>query len=397
MKNERSNNIFLSDGKNGFEKTKGINVLSLFDGMSCGQIALDRLGIKVNNYFASEIDKYAIQVTKHNYPNTKHIGDVTQVKGADLPKIDLLIGGSPCQGFSFAGKQLNFDDPRSKLFFEFVRLLKETKPKYFLLENVLMKKEYEQIITDHLGVEPIFINSALVSAQNRKRLYWTNIPNVTEPKDKGITWGDVREHGIEWGPMYYTDKAMAWIGKHGTRKGKPLKIHADNEKMQMLEASHHKKYSSQRFFGIIDQPAQITGRRLNEHGKREDYNKDIKTTQCLEVRGGDKVNCLTTVQKDNVISPLPKGRYPDVFRQLEEGKHYRYITPIECERLQTVPDNYTECVSNTQRYRMLGNGWTVDVITHIFNQMAAIADKERGKEKNIITANMHEPLFKTGT
>lgn len=355
-----------------------MNVLSTFNGMGCIWIALDRLGIKVDKRYSSEIDKYANQVNDKNYPDTIQLGDVTKVKAEDLEPIDLLVGGSPCQGFSFAGKQLNFDDPRSKLFFEFVRLLKECKPKYFLLENVKMKKEYEQVITEALGVEPIEINSSLVSAQNRKRLYWTNLPNLTQPEDKNITWGDVREHGIEWGPIYYTDKAMEWIGKHGTRKGKPLKIHADNEKMQMLEASHHKKYSAQRFFGIIDQPAQITGRRLNEHGKREDYNKDIKTTQCLEVRGGDKVNCLTTVQKDNVISPLPKGRYPDVFGQLEEGKHYRYITPIECERLQTVPDGYTDCVSNTQRYRMLGNGWTVDVIAHILN---GLKSQEGGKEK----------------
>src|SRR5690606_18870286 len=169
---------------------KGINVLSLFDGMSCGQIALERAGIKVNNYFASEIDKHAIKVTQHNYPNTIQLGDVTQVKGEDLPKIDLLIGGSPCQGFSFAGKQLNFEDPRSKLFFEFVRLLKECNPKYFLLENVVMKKEFEQVITEHLGVEPIKINSALVSAQNRERLYWANFP-IEQPKDKGIKLIDI--------------------------------------------------------------------------------------------------------------------------------------------------------------------------------------------------------------
>ena len=161
MKNNSSNNIFLSDGRMAEERSQGITVLSLFDGMSCGQIALNKLGIEVDNYFASEIDKYAMQVTKHNYPNTKHIGDVTKVKGSDLPTIDLLIGGSPCQGFSFAGKQLNFEDPRSKLFFEFVRLLKETNPKYFLLENVKMKKEYQNIITEYLGVEPIVINSNL--------------------------------------------------------------------------------------------------------------------------------------------------------------------------------------------------------------------------------------------
>ena len=147
----------------------GLNVLSLFDGMSCGQIALQRVGIKVENYFASEIDKYAIQVAKHNFPNTKHIGSVVDVKGNDLPKIDLLIGGSPCQGFSFAGKGLNFEDPRSKLFFEFVRLLRETKPKYFLLENVVMKQEYQDVISEHLGVRPILINSSLVSSKNRKR------------------------------------------------------------------------------------------------------------------------------------------------------------------------------------------------------------------------------------
>jgi site-specific DNA-cytosine methylase len=168
-----------------------INVLSLFDGISCGQIALERQGIEVENYFASEIDKYAIQVTKHNYPNTKHIGSVTDVMGSDLPKIDLLIGGSPCQGFSFSGKQLNFDDPRSKLFFEFVRLKNECKPTHFLLENNRMKQEYQDIISGYLGVEPIKINSNLVSAQNRNRLYWTNIPNVKIPQDKGIMLKDI--------------------------------------------------------------------------------------------------------------------------------------------------------------------------------------------------------------
>jgi len=155
-----------------------MNVLSLFDGMSCGQIALQKMGVKVDNYYASEIDKYAITVAKKNFPDMNHIGDVTEVRAEDLPKIDLLMGGSPCQGFSFAGKQLNFDDPRSALFFEFVRLLRDCKPKYFLLENVRMKKEYQDVISEHLGVEPVKINSALVSAQNRVRLYWTNIPGV---------------------------------------------------------------------------------------------------------------------------------------------------------------------------------------------------------------------------
>ena len=345
-----------------------MNVLSLFDGMSCGQIALERSGIKVENYFASEIDKYTIQVTKHNYPNTKHIGDVTKVKGTDLPKIDLLIGGSPCQGFSFAGKQLNFEDPRSKLFFDFVRLLQETKPKYFLLENVVMKQEYQDIISQHLGIKPILINSSLVSAQNRKRLYWTNIPNTTKPQDKGITWGDVREYGVNTESYYYTDKAMQWLARVSQKKNKPLTVHSNNDKMQMLEASHYKKYSNQRFFGIVDLPenkqavAGMRGRYLI-NGKAQIGKQSLKglTKQYIEFKYDGKTNALTTVAKDNVVVPftLPNRVPADEF-------FFRYLTPLECERLQTVPDNYTVCVSNTQRYRMLGNGWTVDVIAHIF-------------------------------
>ena len=158
---------------------------------SCGQLALQRAGIKVDKYFASEIDKHAIKVTQQNFPYTVQLGDVTKWETWELPKIDLLIGGSPCQGFSFAGKQLNFSDPRSKLFFEYVKVLQNVKPKYFLLENVKMKQEYQGIISSYLGVEPIEINSSLVSAQNRKRLYWTNIPNVTQPEDRGILLKDI--------------------------------------------------------------------------------------------------------------------------------------------------------------------------------------------------------------
>jgi DNA-cytosine methyltransferase len=305
------------------EMEKGINVLSLFDGMSCGQIALERAGIKVENYFASEIDKYAIQVAKHNFPNTKHIGSVVGVKGNDLPKIDLLIGGSPCQGFSFSGKQLNFDDPRSKLFFEFVRLKEECEPKWFLLENVVMKKEYEQVITKALGVEPIRINSALVSAQNRERLYWTNIPNVTQPTDKGINLIDILED----------DEMIAPSAIRGRKLNK----------------------------------ATILGRRLNDKGKRDDYNKDVPITQCLEVRATNrnKSNCLTTVAKDNVLTTMEIGRHPDAFKN---KLPFRYYTPKEYCRLQTVPENYFEgLVSENQLRKMIGNGWTPDVIAHIFS------------------------------
>ena len=346
-------------------------VLSLFDGMSCGQIALERAGIKVDNYFASEIDKYCIKVTKHNFPNTQHIGDVVQIKGTSLPKIDLLMGGSPCQGFSFAGKQLNFQDPRSKLFFEFVRLLEETKPKYFLLENVFMKQECEQVITNCLGVKPIAINSALVSAQNRRRLYWTNIPNVNQPADRGIFWGDVRERGVNSENYYYSEKAMQWLAKVSQKKNKTLTVHADNEKMQMIEASHSKKYSNQRFFGIVDLPedkqvvAAMRGRYLVD-GKRQDSKQKTQglIKQYIEFRYDGESNALTTVTKDNIVVPftLPNRIPVDEF-------FFRYVTPLECERLQTVPENYTSCVSNTQRYKMLGNGWTVDVIAHIFKNL----------------------------
>lgn len=279
-----------------------MNVLSLFDGMSCGQLALNRAGIKYDNYFASEIDKYAIKITQKNFPNTIQLGDVTKWREWKLPKIDLLIGGSPCQGFSNAGIGLNFDDPRSKLFFEFVEILKFYKPKYFLLENVKMKKEWENAISQYLGVFPTEINSSLVSAQNRKRLYWCNF-NIKLPRDKGLFWKDVQENNAK-GVFYYTEESFAWLNKTQNRKNK-FKLYTPQtaEKMQMLEASHYKGYSNQRCFGIQD----ITG--------------------------------------------------------------IRYISPIECERLQTVPDNYTEGVSNTQRYKMLGNGWTVDVISHIFSFM----------------------------
>jgi DNA-cytosine methyltransferase len=365
------------------------SVLSIFDGMSCGQIALNRVGIKYDNYFASEIDKHAIKVTQTNYPNTIQLGDVCGIQyedgalfhhqndnplkngGSFITKIDLLIGGSPCQGFSFAGKQLNFKDPRSKLFFEFVRLKNETQPKYFLLENVVMKKEHEKVISDFLGVEPILINSNLVSAQNRKRLYWTNIPNVNEPIDKGITWGDVRERGVNTESYYYTEKAMQWLAKVSQKKNKALTVHSDTDKMQMLEASHHKKYSNQRFFGIVDLPenkqaiAAMRGRYLID-GKRQDGKQKTQglTKQYIEFRYDGKTNALTTVTKDNVVVPftLPNRIPADEF-------FFRYITPLECERLQTVPDGYTSCVSDTQRYRMLGNGWTVSVVSHIFGSL----------------------------
>jgi site-specific DNA-cytosine methylase len=301
-----------------------MNVLSLFDGLSCGQIALNRVGIKYDKYYSSEIDKHAIKVTQHNYPNTIQLGDVTKIKGSDLPKIDLLFGGSPCQSFSSAGTRTGFDG-KSGLFWEYVRVLDEVKPTYFLLENVVMKKEWEKIITDVLGVDPIKINSSLVSAQNRVRLYWTNIPNVRQPEDKNINLVDILE----------TDELINPSAIRGRRLNKGT----------------------------------IIGRKLNGEGKRDDNNKDIPIIQYLEVRGVNmnKSNCLTTVGKDNVLTTLPVGRHPDAFKN---NLPFRYYTLKEYCRLQNVPENYFDgIVSESQAKKMLGNGWTVDVISHIFQNI----------------------------
>jgi len=371
----------------------GINVLSLFDGMSCGQIALNRAGIKYDNYYASEVDKYAIQVTQKNYPKTIQLGDVTQVEGKDLPNIDLLMGGSPCQGFSFAGKQLNFDDPRSKLFFKFVRLLKETKPKYFLLENVAMKQEYQDIISRELGVNPIMINSNLVSAQNRKRLYWTNINanydllgdlqcGIELPKDKGILLKDVVHENcdINGSAVAQNDKAycltarysraVAWnsferkqrtmvfeeLNKYIVPFDKTLKI-LDKEVEKGKVGYFRKDSQANRVYYIHDKAVCLTGEAGGGAAKMGQYLFGCITPDRIEKRqngqrfnNGKKFYTLTAQDNHGVLI---------------EG-YIRKLTPIECERLQTVPDNYTDCVSNTQRYKMLGNGWTVDLIAHIF-------------------------------
>lgn len=285
---------------------KKVKVLSLFDGMACTRIALDKLGHKKVDYYAAEIDPYSMKVAKDNYPDIHHIGDVTKIDKKyikSLGKVDLMIGGSPCQGFSNSGKGLNFDDPRSMLFFEYVRILKELKPKYFILENVNMKKEWADIISQYLGVEPILINSNLVSAQNRPRLYWTNIPNIQPPKDKKIFFQDIMEKKPAPN-YYYSPAALDWIRRHGERKNKKIReLNKKDVKMQCLEASMFKNYSSQRFFQVTDK------------------------------------------------------------------KGPRYITVIESERCQTVPDNYTKAVSNTQRYKMLGNGFTVDMIVHLLKNV----------------------------
>ena len=322
-----------------------MNVLSLFDGMSCGQLALEKTGIKVDKYFASEIDKYAMQVAKKNYPEIIHVGDVTELTTQVLPKIDLLIGGSPCQGFSFAGKQLNFDDPRSALFFEFVRLLKETKPKYFMLENVRMKQEFQDVISDHLGVKPIMINSALMSAQNRVRLYWTNIPNVTQPADKGIVLKDILEN-FEGAAVKDTDRNR----RH----------YKETDQKSLCMSATMYKGAGNNGMTLVPRPC---------------ISKEFDVTaECHHAATASDINghdSIKRVYADSGKSPTLNActggnREPKV---LCDKVTYRKLTPTECERLQTVPNGYTEGVSNSQRYKMLGNGWTVAVIAHIFKGM----------------------------
>ena len=585
-----------------------MKVLSLFDGMACGRIALEQLGIPVEKYYASEIDKYAIQVAQANYPDIIQVGDVCDLDPKDYMDVDLIQGGSPCQGFSMAGKQLAFDDPRSALFFEFIRLLKAIKPKYFLLENVKMKKEFLQIISEQVsecypeipfGIEPIFINSSLLSAQSRQRYYWTNIPGIKQPEDRGIVLKDILEDNFESDrdksycidanysktgakPHHYKDKyrrqlvnkpikvgmnveevkirkhevdekalqkllrsakkeskktmkdiakecnvaltkAEHWfrtdssfaipkdtvwiklkfvLGITTNKFDKALlefeyrdgvfestqRVYSDQGKSPTLTASnkeqmietkpkmvgrdntpghdilkrvysedgksptitahagkgtvpkvetrpkqvgiaHHKNGKplpswggTNKVYGqhgksptimaaagmggnrepkVETKPKQVgvavdikghdqikrvyspegksptvttcggghrepkvvtggafRGRAYDKDGKRMD--KDgvsvaNKTKQMLELRKDAKSNAITTVGKDSVVA--------------HEDLTWRKLTPLECERLQTVPDNYTNHVSNTQRYKMLGNGWTVEVIKHIYQNM----------------------------
>ena len=553
-----------------------MKVLSLFDGMSCGQIALKQLGIKVDTYYSSEIDKYAMQITQKNFPDTIQVGDICNLDPKDFMDVDLIQAGSPCQGFSFAGKQLAFDDPRSALFFEFIRLLKAIKPKYFLLENVRMKKEFLEVITEQVSscytaddvapefkdmfgnvkFEPHFINASLVSAQSRQRYYWTNIPGIKQPEDRGIVLRDI----LETEPseeFYHSKKSREYMEKGnekwqqaGKRRADRYEQSADKEKSFTITANWHKgvpynyfkeskpikvgmnveevkvrkhevdipglqlllrqmkkeskktnkqiaketdlpvtkvehwfrtdksfaipsediwlklkevlgiktevfdasimefEYkdgvfeSTQRVYSdqgksptltasnkeqmIETKPKQVgiatdinghdilkrvyspdgksptvntcqggnrepkvvtgaafRGRAFDKDGKRLGTKGDSiagKSEQMLELRKDKKSNAITTVGKDSVVASKireksktvrsgGRGSYDRHEWDSVDELHWRKLTPLECERLQTVPDNYTEGVSNTQRYRMLGNGWCVAVIEHIYQNM----------------------------
>ena len=332
-----------------------MKILSIFDGISCARVALERAGIPVELYYASEVDKYAIQIAQKNYPDTIQLGDVKEVNGLTFhgvsrPRIDLLIGGSPCQDLSIAQKnRKGLDGERSGLFWEYVRILKEVKPKWFILENVAsMPKEAKDIITKELGVEPIMINAALVSAQNRKRLFWTNIPNVKLPDDRGIFLKDILEPSV--------DDTFTIRPKSNTVR------------------------SSGRGSGIYNKHNWDTIRigSINKGGQGDRiYSPEGKSVGLSALGGGRGAKTgLYIVQTPRGKNAGGKralnGKVPTLSssswehnNKLSENEIIRKLTPVECERLQSLPDNYTEGVSNTQRYKVLGNAFNVEVIAHI--------------------------------
>ncbi|WP_392562282.1 DNA (cytosine-5-)-methyltransferase [Orbus sturtevantii] len=439
-----------------------MNVLSLFDGISCGRVALERINIKVNKYYASEIDKYAIQISQNNYPNIIRLGDINNWEswGIDWASIDLILAGSPCQGFSFAGKQLAFNDKRSALFFRFAEILAHVKSLNpylkFLLENVRMKKEFEKIITSVVGVEPIMINSALVSAQNRKRLYWCNW-DVAQPKDKGILLkdiihetinimvceklpkfncnpsgkginGNVTPVTINKNPTLTTNKgegakiAVPFTMVFGIRqiprekykgcikcdKSATLPSHSlvhnnhvifavDRKKSNCITANYSNKNDRDYFFKSqgqlvfcikpfiipFDKTLQIfdkkgVSKKIGFFRKDSQSNRvysihDKAVTLCGEAGGGAAK--MGQYLFGYIMSDKSQKR-PKFFTITAQDKYgvlidgyIRKLTPVECERLQTLPDNYTQGVSNTQRYKCLGNGWTVDVIAHTLSSL----------------------------
>lgn len=327
-----------------------MRVLSLFDGISCGRVAFDRAEIPVESYAAYEIDKHAITISKKNHQDITHFGNVIKANFAIHKGIDILIGGSPCQGFSVAGKQLNFEDPRSRLYFEFERALKQAKPRYFLLENVCMKQEFADIISERLGVYPVMINSALLSAQGRKRLYWTNIPGVTQPKDRGIELRDIIHESnprdkINIEPYKIpADKCIEILEKE-VERGKVLRSSRGLERYfvhgRLVKIGRPGDY----VFGCL------TPDRVNKRQNGQRFNT------------GEKFYTLTAMDKHGILT----------------NGYIRRATPIECERLQTLPDNYTAGVPESQRYKCLGNAWTVDVIAHILSH---IPSKEANQCKN---------------
>ncbi len=340
-----------------------MRVLSLFDGISVAQQALKELGV-LPTYYASEIDKYAISITQKNHPNAVQMGSVLEINSPDYQDIDLLIGGSPCQDLSIAKKnRQGLSGSRSGLFWEYVRILQEVKPKYFVLENVnSMPKEAKQVITEALGVEPIMINAALVSAQNRKRLFWTNIPNVTLPEDKGILLRDILEPKVD--ERYFVKDKSNTIRTSGRGSGIDDKhnwdtirvgefnsggqgdrIYSEDGKSVALSANGGGRGAKTGLY-LVKGVASRTYPRTKQDG--------VERKKQIEVRADEKSNAMTSVSGDSMVL---------------ENSIVRKLTPIECERLQSLPDNYTDGVSNTQRYKALGNAFNCAVIKHILKNI----------------------------
>lgn len=343
-----------------------MRVLSLFDGISCARVALERAGIPVDEYLASEVDPHAIAISTKNYPDIVRLGDVREVR--DVGAIDLLIGGSPCQDLSVAKKgRQGLEGSRSSLFWEYVRIWREVKPTWFVLENVAsMPKADRDIITREMGVEPILIDAALVSAQSRKRLFWTNLP-VVQPEDRGIVLRDILETEVDAsydviGKAFTPSSGMrdmdiSYVGHldGGMRKGmegqealsrahrQTHRVYGDEGKAPTLSASE----TSGRVHVAIGRDI---GRRLNEEGRRADADTSLPYVRRVELREDGKSGTLTSVLKDNLV--VGEARI-------------RKLTPVECERLQGLPDGYTEGVARTHRYKALGNAFNVDVVAHI--------------------------------
>lgn len=346
---------------------KPLTVLSLFDGMSCGQIALRELGIPVETYYASEIDRHAMAQTMLNFPETVQLGDVAKWREWELDwsSVDLVLAGSPCQGFSFAGAMLAFDDPRSRLFFAFADILDHVKAAnpevMWMLENVRMEKRHEGVISERLGVQPVVINSALVSAQNRVRLYWSNIrtraeglfgdlyTDIPQPEDRGLALEDILEDEVDK-KYYLSEKSLEGLRRH-LEKGvyDLIKVRQLNPSK---ESNGCQPYQQNRVYDPSGKcPALMAEMSCGSPAV-------MRLAKNLRSRGGKASSFLATSHK---------GEYANGMSLVEDGFSVRRLTPAECARLQTIPDWYEWRCSETQRYRMLGNGWTVEVIKHILS------------------------------
>lgn len=381
---------------------KPINVLSLFDGMSCGQIALTELGVPINRYYASEIDKFAIKQTQYNFPNTIQLGNIENWREWDIDwrTIDLILAGTPCQGFSFAGKQLAFDDPRSRLFFVFVDILnhiRKLNPDVkFLLENVNMKKSHLEVISRYTGVFPVRINSNLVSAQNRDRWYWTNVQtkqvglfgevysDIPQPKDRGILLRDILEKDVDE-KYYLSDKGLSSMINHketnqSKGNGFGYSYSDGNSKSNTILSRYYKDGKEQLIIQF--------GRGKNKGGVHQDKTPTVSSdsweqnnlhiTEAIQ-KGYTEIRPSECFDAENPKSKTRRGRKMEFkanclmadktnFMQYTADYRIRRLTPTECARLQTIPDWYEWIVSDTQIYKQCGNGWTIEVIKHILSQ-----------------------------